>query len=62
MNFFSIGGVGLLQWLGGYVVTHYGVSSDPQAGYQALFIVYAATLAVALVIYAFARDSKPSQG
>ncbi|MCB1450623.1 MAG: MFS transporter [Nitratireductor sp.] len=61
MNFFSIGGVGLLQWLGGYVVTHYGVSSDPQAGYQALFIVYAATLAVALVIYGFARDSKPSQ-
>ena len=62
MNFFAIGGVGLLQWLGGYVVTRQTVTGDPQAGYQALFMLYATTLALALLIYAFARDSRPSDG
>ncbi|MEZ5870343.1 MAG: MFS transporter [Nitratireductor sp.] len=62
MNFFSIGGVGLLQLASGKVVTENTVPGDPQSGYQALFVMYGASLAVALAIYVFARDSRPSEG
>ena len=59
MNFFSIGGVGMMQFLTGGVVTVATVPGAPQAAYQSLFLFYAATLAAALVIYLAARDAKP---
>ena len=59
MNFFSIGGVGMMQFATGAVVTANVVPSEPAAAYTALFTFYAVTLGIALLIYLFARDAKP---
>jgi hypothetical protein len=59
MNFFSIGGVGLMQFLTGGVVTAAAVPGDPAAGYTALFGFYVLMLGLALLIYLFSRDAKP---
>ncbi|MEQ1953640.1 MFS transporter [Mesorhizobium yinganensis] len=60
MNFFSIGGAGVMQFATGAVVTHSIDPGDPAAAYSALFLFIALVLAVALVIYLFSRDAKPS--
>lgn len=62
MNFFSVGGVGVMQFATGGVVTANLVPNAEDAAYGALFTFYAAALAVALVIYLFARDAKPHKG
>ena len=59
MNFFSIGGVGAMQFATGGVVSATFVPSAPVTAYVALFAFYALLLAVALVIYLFSRDAKP---
>lgn len=59
MNFFSIGGVGIMQFVTGGVVTASTVPGAPEAAYQTLFFFYAATLAAALFIYLFVRDARP---
>jgi len=59
MNFFSIGGVGAMQFVTGGVVTAATVPGDPAAAYQTLFLFYAVMLAAALVIYLAAKDAKP---
>lgn len=59
MNFFSIGGVGVMQFLTGAVVTGSTVAGDPAAAYQALFAFYALMLALSVVAYLWARDAKP---
>lgn len=59
MNFFSIGGVGAMQFATGGVVSATFVASAPVTAYVALFAFYALLLAVALVIYLFSRDAKP---
>lgn len=59
LNFFSIGGVGVMQFATGGVVTAASVPGDPVAAYQALFSFYALTLGAALAIYLFSRDAKP---
>ena len=61
MNFFSIGGVGLMQFATGGVVTASIVPSEPAAAYAALFGFYAAVLGAALAIYLLARDAKPEK-
>ncbi|WP_442583523.1 MFS transporter [Mesorhizobium sp. ASY16-5R] len=60
MNFFSIGGVGVMQFATGAVVTHNIVPDEPAVAYSALFLFIALVLAVALAIYLFSRDAKPS--
>lgn len=60
MNFFSIGGVGLMQFLSGALVARVGETSGPAAGYSALFGFYAVTLAAALFIYLYSTDARPS--
>lgn len=60
MNFFSIGGVGAMQFVTGAVVTGSTVPGEPAAAYSTLFLFYAATLAVSLAVYLFARDAKPA--
>lgn len=60
MNFFSIGGAGVMQFATGAVVTFSIVPGDPAAAYSALFLFIALVLAVALAIYLFSRDAKPS--
>ncbi|MFZ1816107.1 MAG: MFS transporter [Rhizobiaceae bacterium] len=59
MNFFSIGGAGLMQLLSGAVVREFNSPNDPGAGYSALFTLYAVTLGVSLMIYAFSTDARP---
>ncbi len=59
MNFFSIGGVGLMQFATGAVVTGTSVPGDPVSGYVALFSFYALLVGAALFIYLFSRDAKP---
>lgn len=59
MNFFSIGGVGVMQFATGGVVTAATVPGEPAMAYQALFVFYAATLSLALAIYLFSRDARP---
>jgi sugar phosphate permease len=62
MNFFSIGGVGAMQYLTGMVVEAGDVAGEPAVAYGALFAFYSVTLALALAAYAFSRDARPSQG
>ena len=59
MNFFSIGGVGVMQFATGGVVTAATDAANPAAGYQALFVFYAAMLAATLAVYLFSRDARP---
>jgi predicted MFS family arabinose efflux permease len=59
MNFFSIGGVGLMQFATGGVVTAWSVPGDPLSGYVALFSFYALAVGLALLIYLFSRDARP---
>jgi MFS family permease len=62
MNFFSIGGVGLMQFATGGVVTANLVPNAEDAAYGALFTFYAVALAISLVIYLLARDARPDKG
>lgn len=59
MNFFSIGGVALMQVMTGWLVTVAADPADPVAPYRYLFGFYALTLAAALAVYLFSRDAKP---
>jgi len=59
LNFCSIGGAGVFQWLSGPVVKVYAVVDEPAAQYEALFIFYGVLVAIAMVSYAFAKDAKP---
>jgi MFS family permease len=61
LNFFSIGGVGVMQFATGAVVTAGTVAGAPEAAYASLFWFYVATLAVSLFVYLFARDAKPER-
>lgn len=59
MNFFSVGGVGAMQFATGGVVTASIVPGEPAAAYQALFTFYAVALALALLVYLAAKDARP---
>lgn len=59
MNFFSIGGVALMQFSTGGIVTATAVPGEPAAAYGPLFAFYAATLGLALAVYLFSRDARP---
>ncbi|MEO3384988.1 MFS transporter [Mesorhizobium sp. CAU 1741] len=61
LNFFSIGGVGVMQFATGGVVTSYADSTRPAASYEALFWFYALMLSISLVIYLAARDARPER-
>ena len=61
MNFFGIGGVGMIQFATGGIVTASTVPGDPAAAYSALFTFYAAAVGIALLIYLFAKDARPER-
>jgi len=61
MNFFSIGGVGVMQFATGAVVTWTTDPADPAAAYSALFAFYVAVLGMALLVYLFSRDAPPGR-
>lgn len=62
MNFFTIGGVGIMQFATGAVVSSTIDEHDPAGPYVMLFDFYFVLLAGALLIYLFARDAKPERG
>jgi predicted MFS family arabinose efflux permease len=59
MNFFSIGGAGLIQFLTGPIFDGASDPATPASGYATLFGFYALLLAVALAIYLVSTDAKP---
>jgi MFS family permease len=61
LNFFSIGGVGVMQFATGGVVTASAMPGEPAAPYEALFWFYAVMLALSLAVYLAARDAKPEK-
>lgn len=61
MNFFSIGGVGVMQLATGFTFEKTAASNGALAGYQAIFWLYAITLSASVVLYLFSREAKPSQ-
>lgn len=61
MNFFSIGGVGVMQFATGAVVTWTTDPADSAAAYSALFAFYVAVLGMALLVYLFSRDAPPGR-
>lgn len=61
MNFFTIGGVGIMQFATGAVVSSAADAHDPAGPYVALFGFYAAMLGLALAIYLLSRDAKPER-
>ncbi|HVW57915.1 MAG TPA: MFS transporter [Rhizobiaceae bacterium] len=62
LNFFSMGTVGIMQFLTGAVATAATASGKPAQAYSALFAFYALTLAAAVVIYLFSQDAPPERG
>ncbi len=61
MNFFSIGGVGVMQFATGWVVTSNVVPGEPAAAYTALFWFYVAMLGLAVLAYLASRDAPPER-
>lgn len=59
MNFFTIGGVGVMQFATGAVVSSAADPANPAAPYAALFGFYFVLLGVSLAIYLFSRDAPP---
>lgn len=57
LNFFGIGGVGLMQFVSGRIHAQIAGSADAAAPYVALFAFFAATLLIGCLIYLFSRDS-----
>jgi MFS family permease len=55
INMFGIGGAGLMQFASRPI--HVG-AADPESAFRALFLFFAAVVALGLVAYFFARDSK----
>ncbi|TNC51470.1 MFS transporter [Rubellimicrobium rubrum] len=55
VNMFGIGGAGLMQFASRPI--HAG-ASDPEAAFRALFLFFAAIVALGLLAYLFARDSR----
>lgn len=61
VNFFNMGGVGVMQWLSSAVYRGQSSASVPVAGFEAVLWFYLIVFAVALAIYALSRDAKPSK-
>lgn len=61
MNFFSIGGAGVMQVATGAVVTAASDPARPAAAYSALFGFYALVIGAALCIYLFSTDAPPER-
>ncbi len=59
LNFCSIGGAGICQWLSGPVIQAFSIGDDAISKYQVLFGFYAVITIVALAMYMFSTDAKP---
>lgn len=61
MNFFAIGGVGIMQFVTGRVVTATFDPAAPDRAFSMLFATYAVLLAASLIVYLFISDKPPSE-
>lgn len=59
LNFFAIGGPGLMQFATGAIVAANTVPGEPMVAYRTLFFFYAAAQALALLAYLQSRDARP---
>lgn len=62
LNFFSIGGVGVMQALTGSIVSAGADPAVPAAAYSSLFGFYALMLGIAIAVYLLSRDAPPERG
>lgn len=56
MNFFSIGGVGVLQWTTAGLISDNAIETTPVDAFQTLFGFYALILGIVLTVYLAARE------
>jgi predicted MFS family arabinose efflux permease len=61
LNFFSIGGAGVMQFVTGGIVTATSNPGVPGSAWTALFAFYAVGLGVACLIYTLSRESPAAQ-
>ena len=61
LNFFSIGGVGLIQVLTGRVADSTFDPAAPERAFSLVFATYAVLMLIALVIYLFSQDKPPRE-
>lgn len=61
LNFFSIGAVGLMQALTGWVASASADPARPEAAYAALFGLYALVLGIAVIVYLWSKDAPPER-
>lgn len=59
LNFFSIGGTGVMQSVSGFVYEATAQPGDPLRGFSAVLWLYVGTTAFALIVYLFAKDAPP---
>ncbi|MEP0518625.1 MAG: MFS transporter [Hyphomicrobiales bacterium] len=56
MNFFSIGGVGVLQWTTAGLISDDAIENTPFGAFQTLFGFYTIVLGLVLIVYLAARE------
>jgi len=56
LNFFSVGGVGVMQWTTAAIFRDEAIQNTPIQAFQTLFWFYAICLAIALAVYLAARE------
>ncbi|MEH6724878.1 MAG: MFS transporter [Hyphomicrobiales bacterium] len=56
LNFFSIGGVGVMQWTSAALISDETIQNAPVTAFQTLFWFYAISLGIALLVYLAARE------
>jgi hypothetical protein len=61
MNFFSIGGVGLLQLMSGTVAEASYDRLEPSWAFSMVFLTFAIPLAIALLVYLASTDRPPRE-
>ncbi len=59
VNFFNMGGVGIMQWISSEVYRRQVDETTVLDGFSGVLMFYFIALTVALAIYAFSKDSKP---
>lgn len=60
INFFNMGGVGVMQWISSEVYRQKTDTIVPEAGFEAVIWFYLLVFTLALAIYGFSRDAKPT--
>ena len=60
VNFFNMGGVGIMQWMSSGVYRQTLDAAVPASGFNSVLWFYLISFAAALALYAFSKDAKPN--